>query len=69
MPELILVQFTPEQAKEAALLNKHYAFIKLLESLDVFSLKKATLTINFDEVGSIGSIDIHKHYKVDTPKT
>lgn len=64
MENLIVVQFTPEQAKEAALLNKHYAFIKLLESLGVFELKKATLVINFDDEGKIGSIDINKHYKL-----
>ncbi len=65
MPELIVVQFTPEQAKEAALLNKHYTFIKLLESVGVFELKSGTVTINFDKFGRVGNIDINKHFNID----
>jgi hypothetical protein len=65
MEQLVLVQFTPDQAKEVALLNKHYAFIKLLDSLGVFDLKKATVVLNFNDLGQIGSVDINKHYKAD----
>lgn len=65
MENLIVVQFTPEQAKEAALLNKHYTFIKLLESVGVFELKSGTVTISFDKFGRVGNIDVNKHYNID----
>lgn len=59
-----MVGMTDNEAALFAEFQKRYAFIKLLESVDAFNLKSGTLTVNFDALGQIGSIEIHKHYRL-----
>lgn len=65
MPDLILMQFTPEQAIEMAALSKRYAFLKLLEESGAFDIRNGSLTVHFDHLGAVGSIDKHVHIRVD----
>jgi hypothetical protein len=44
--------------------QKRYAFIKLLESLNVFDIKSGSVTIHFDAFGQIGSVDKHTYFKI-----
>lgn len=62
--DLITVYLTQDQAKMITELEKRYLFMKVLESVGVFKMGRGSVTINVDEFGQIGSVDIHHHYKV-----
>lgn len=58
------VYLTPEDCQLFVQFQKRYAFMKLLESLNVFSLRSANVVINFNNLGEIMSVDIQQHYKL-----
>lgn len=62
--ELIKVEMTPEDALLFIAFQKRYAFIKLLEEVGGFSIKSGYVTIHFDNLGGIGSIDVNRHIKI-----
>jgi hypothetical protein len=66
MQELTTIQLTPEEAKLFIQFQKRYLFMQLLESLGVFNVKSGYVTIHFDNLGGIGSVDIQRHYKLPT---
>lgn len=43
--------------------QKRYAFMKLLESIGAFQIRSGSVTIHFDALGGIGSVDKQEHYK------
>lgn len=43
--------------------QKHYAFIRTLEAVGAFDLKSGSITIHFDNMGAIGSIEKQQHFK------
>ena len=60
--EQTTIFLSPEDAQLFVQFQKRYLFVKLLESLGVFDLKKARVTIDFDKFGQIAGLDINKHY-------
>lgn len=46
--------------------QKRYAFMKLLESIGAFDVKNGYITIHFDNIGGIGSVDVQRHYRLAT---
>jgi hypothetical protein len=58
------IYLTDEDALLFCQFQKRYAFMKLLESLNVFNLRSANVVINFNNLGEIMSVDIQQHYKL-----
>ena len=44
--------------------QKRYAFVQLLESVGAFNIRSGSLTIHFDNIGQIASVDKHEHFKL-----
>lgn len=61
---LTQIQLTPADALLFVEFQKRHSFIKALESIDAFAIRSGSLTVNFDAVGKIGSMEVHKHYRV-----
>lgn len=57
------IQLTDVQAKEYVELQKRYSFVQLLESLKAFDIKNGSITIHFDAIGAIRSVEKHQHFK------
>lgn len=64
MKDKIAIYLTPEEALLFTEYQKRYAFMKFLESIDGFNLKSASITINFDNMGRIGSVDKKQHFSL-----
>ena len=64
VPILTTVELSKADALLFAEFQKRHAFIKALESIEAFSIRSGSLTINFDAMGKIGSMEVHKHYRV-----
>lgn len=64
MDQLTTIQLSPEDASLFLTFQKRYLFMKVLESIGVFDLKSASIEVHFDNLGGIGSIDIHKHHRL-----
>lgn len=64
MQNLTIVELTPEDALLFMQFQKRYAFIQLLESVGAFDIKSGHITIHFDNLGGIGSVDIERHHKI-----
>ncbi len=58
------IELTNEEALLFVQFQKRYAFMKLLESLNAFDIKSGFITIHFDNLGGIGSVDVQKHYRL-----
>lgn len=65
-PTVVLtkVELTPADALLFAEFQKRYAFMKALEQIEAFNIRSGSLTINFDAMGKIGSMEVHRHYRV-----
>lgn len=64
MEQLTVIQLTDADAKLFIQFQKRHALMELLESLGAFDLKSGYVSIHFDNLGGIGSVDVHKHYRV-----
>lgn len=64
--ELTKIELTPEDAILFIEFQKRYAFMKLLESLDAFSIKSGFVSVHFDNLGGIASVDVQRHYRLPT---
>lgn len=62
--QLTTLFLTDDEIKLFIEFQKKHALIKLLESLGVFDIKSGSVEIHFTAQGEIGSVDIHKHFKV-----
>ena len=62
--QLTTLFLTQEDIKLFVEFQKRYVLKKLLESLGVFDIKSGNVEIHFTSSGEIGSVDIHKHYKI-----
>lgn len=38
--------------------------MELMESVDAFSIKGGSITIHFDNLGGVGSVDVNRRFKV-----
>lgn len=58
---------TVELTKEDALLfvefQKRHALFALLESLGAFAIRNGSVTINFDSMGAISSVNKHETFR------
>lgn len=62
MEELTIVHLTPLDAKLFIEFQKRYAFIKLLESLNVFDIEQGSVTVHFNNSGEIRNVEVRKNY-------
>ena len=44
--------------------QKRYAFMQLLESVKAFNIKSGSITIHFDSMGQIASVDKQEHFRL-----
>lgn len=58
------VYLTEEDAKLFVQFQKRYAFMQLLDSIHAFDLKGGSITIHFDGIGQIASVEKKEHYKL-----
>lgn len=61
--ETLPVYLTDEEAFLFIEFQKRYAFIRLLESIGAFRIKSGSVTIHFNNLGEIATIDKHEHFK------
>ncbi len=61
---LTLVQLTPYEAQSFIAFQKHRALIGFLESIKAFDLRDASLTLHFNSLGEIKTVDKHEFYRV-----
>lgn len=59
-----LIELTPEDALLFISFQKRYAFMQLLESVEAFDIKSGSITIHFDSMGRISTVDKNTHYRV-----
>lgn len=57
------VSLTDEEALQFVQFQKHYSLIQLLNTLGIFDIKSGYVTIHFDGMGRIGSVDKWQHYR------
>jgi len=62
--DLTLVNLTPEDAELFLQFQKHYKFMQLMESVDAFTIRGGSVTVHFDNLGGVGSIDVQRRYKL-----
>ncbi len=62
--ELTIVNMTEDEARLFVAFQKRRVFMELLESVDAFSIKGGSITIHFDNLGGVGSVDVHRHYRL-----
>lgn len=62
MNDITIVELTPFDAKLFMQFQKHYAFIKLMDSLSVFDVTSGSVTIHFNGSGKIGAVEMNKKY-------
>jgi len=63
MVDKTAIYLTNEEALLFIEFQKRYAFIKLLESIGAFDLRSGSITIHFDALGAIGSVDKQEHFR------
>ncbi len=62
--DLIKIEITEEDAKLFTEFQRRYIFMKMLESVDAFEIKNGSVTIHFNNLGEVGSIDVNKHLRL-----
>ena len=60
---LIKVELTEADALLFVEFQKRFTFMKLLESLNVFSIKSGSFTVHFNNLGEIQKVDVNRQYK------
>ena len=64
MTELIKIEVSQPDAALFLQFQKYYAFMLLLDKAGAFNLKSASLTLNFNSEGEIGSWETHEHHRL-----
>ena len=59
----VMVEMSEYEAKVFIDFQKHYALIMALEGIKAFDVRNGSITINFDALGRIGSIDKWEQYR------
>ena len=62
--EFTTVYLSAEEAKLFMEFQRRYRFMQMLESLGVFDLKSAKVTLHFDNLGEVASIDKQQYYRL-----
>lgn len=63
-PSNTTIELTPQDALLFVAFQKRYAFIELLESIGAFDIRSGSLTIHFDNVGRLSTVDKNIHYRL-----
>lgn len=58
-----IIELSPEDALLFVAFQKRHAFMAALEAISAFDIKSGSLTVHFDALGGIGSMDVHQHYR------
>lgn len=58
-----IIELSAQDALEFVEFQKRFAFFQVLESLKVFDIRNGSVTINFDGMGGISSIDKRQTYR------
>lgn len=56
------VYLTEEEARMFVKFQKHYAFMEALESIKAFNIRNGSVTIHFNSLGEIKSLDKKEFY-------
>ncbi len=67
MNDKTTVELTTEDAQLFMLFQKHYQFMKFLETVKAFEIRDGHLTIHFTKIGEIGTFDLverFNHFKL-----
>ena len=64
MVEKTTIFLTTEDALLFVQYKKRYAFMKIMESVGAFNLKRGAITIEFDYEGQIKDIKKYEHFHV-----
>lgn len=59
-----MIKLTPEEAKMFVQFQKRRAFMDMMESVNAFDIKGGFVTIHFDNLGGVGSIDVQRRYRI-----
>lgn len=62
-PTSTAIYLTEEEALHFVQFQKHYALIRLLESIDAFAMKNGSITIHFDSLGRIALVDKKEQFR------
>lgn len=62
--KLTAVFLTQEEAERFVAFHKYYALVGLLDSLKVLDIRNGSITINFDKIGQIGTIEKHEQFRL-----
>lgn len=62
--EQTIVTLSPQEARLFIEFQKRHAFMEMLESVDAFNIKGGSITIHFNNLGGVGSIDVQRHYRL-----
>ncbi len=57
------VLLTEREAMLFIQFQKHISLVGMLESIDAFAIRSGSVTIHFDSMGQIGSVDKVQHYR------
>ena len=58
------IELTDEGVKDYIEYQRRFPFFKLLESVGAFSIKGGSITIQFDRLGQIVSLDKQEHFRL-----
>lgn len=64
LPSKTVVELSPADAALFIAFQKRYAFMQLLESIGAFDIRSGSITIHFDNLGGVGSVDTNRHYRL-----
>lgn len=60
--EKTIVYLSDEEAKRFVAFQRHYALIGMLESLGAFSIQPGSVTIHFNKLGQIQSVEKKEYF-------
>lgn len=68
--ENITIIISRQEAELFKHFQKRHAFIELMESVGAFKpdMARGSLTVNFDNLAGIASVDVNRHYSIDMNK-
>jgi len=59
-----ILELTPDEAKLFLEFQKRYQFMNRLADNKAFEMKRGSIEVHFDNLGEVGSVDIHYHHKL-----
>lgn len=63
------IHLSAAEARQFVEFQKRYTMFMLLDSVGAFNIRSGSITINFDGLGCIGSVEKHEYFKADKLST